>query len=173
MIYYGPNLDIIYHLHFCYKHLELRYNYNSQNEKPLGNVGTHFLTLVETCLNPRTFFQFTSLCLSLGHEFKVKEFDWIQICLNINSIENKWDVNWWKRYWKSISHLHYLSLNKTTTWALNHEHWTQIFVHISSLTFILVNMNNKYIMKFHLFHPPQIIYSSIIFIYIMENYVNN
>jgi len=81
-----------------------------------------------------------SLCLSFGHKLKATKFDWIQIWLNINSNEKKRDANWWKMYLKSISYLHYLSFKKTTTWALNHAHWTQIFVHISSLTFILVNM---------------------------------
>jgi hypothetical protein len=173
MIYYGPNLDIIYHLHFCCKHLELWYNYDSQMGNHLKMLGFTFSHLWKHVWILGHFSNsITSLCLSFGHKFKAKEFDWIQIWLNINSIENKQDANWWKRYWKSISHLHYLSPNKTTTWALNHEHWTQIFVHISFLTFILVNMNNKYIVKFHLFHPPQI-HSSIIFIYIMQNCANN
>jgi hypothetical protein len=148
------------------------WNYDLATIPKMGNhlemLGVTFSHLLKHVWILRHFSNsIPSLCLSLGHKFKAKEFDWIQIWLNIYSIEKKWDANWWKRYLKSISHLDYLSLNKTTTWALNHEHWTQIFVYISSLTFILVNMYNKYIMKFHLFHPSQIIYSSIIFIYIM------
>jgi len=45
MVYWGPNLDHVYYMHFCPKKLKLPKDYNFQNVFHLGMVGIHFFTL--------------------------------------------------------------------------------------------------------------------------------
>ncbi len=55
MVYLGPNLDQIYYLHFCFK--KLYKTSTPKMKKPLGNVGSHFPTLMKMCLNLETSFK--------------------------------------------------------------------------------------------------------------------
>jgi hypothetical protein len=70
--------------------LEFPHGYNSQSGKPLGNVGTHCLTLVGMCLNPKTFFLIQShlYALTLVMSSKLGNLSEFKIDQKGNSIEN-------------------------------------------------------------------------------------
>lgn len=56
MIYWGPNSNYIYYMHFCSKNSDLELNNirTPKTKKPFGNVKINSLTLVKMCLSPQT-----------------------------------------------------------------------------------------------------------------------
>jgi hypothetical protein len=55
MIYWGPNLNHIYHMRFCSKNSELNNIRTPKMKKPFENVGINSLTFVKMCLSFQTF----------------------------------------------------------------------------------------------------------------------
>jgi hypothetical protein len=54
MIYWGPNSNYIYYVHFCSKNSELNKIRTPKIEKSFENVRINSLTLVKICLSPQT-----------------------------------------------------------------------------------------------------------------------
>jgi len=66
MVSWESNLDHVYYLHFCpnmSQKVGTPWTPNSKMGKPFGNVGIHFLTLVEVCLSLMIFSQPTFIVM--------------------------------------------------------------------------------------------------------------
>jgi hypothetical protein len=82
MIYWGPNLNHIYYMHFCSKNSEFNKIRTPKMKKPFGNVRINSLTLVKMCLSPRTLsFHFPSHALTLGVNPRLWLWQNIWLCL--------------------------------------------------------------------------------------------